>query len=157
MQDASVDVRGWATFRGERVTVSGLPGAGRPEQVGPLEADGVLRIDLAAVVRPFVDLPDSLMVLYGLDVAPRPRREWRRYVSPVEIEAPESVTTEARVDGAWHPVGRIDADSWRVFGTDREGIRLDAIEAYRYTSSTVDLESAPRVRTRKAYLEARGL
>ncbi|MFB6610037.1 hypothetical protein ACFCVO_06955 [Agromyces sp. NPDC056379] len=129
----------------------------RAEQVGLLEADGVLRSDLAAVVRPVVDMPDPLMSLYGLDFVPRPQREWRRFVPSGEIEAPELVVTEARVDGAWNPVGRIDADSWRVFGTDLEEIRLDTIEAYRYTSSTVGLESAPRVRTRKAYLEARGL
>ena len=129
----------------------------RPEQVGLVEADGVLRSDLAAVVRRSVDRPGALMSLYGLDFVPRPQREWRRYVLPGEIGAPELVVTEALVDGVWRPVARIDADSWRVFGTDREEIRLDTIEAYRHTSSTVELESAPRVRTRKAYLEARGL
>lgn len=128
----------------------------RPEQVGLLEADGGLHSDLAAVVRLPDDLPDPLMSLYGLHFGSRPQWEWRRYVLPVEIEAPELVTSEVCVDGVWQPVNRIDADSWRVFGPEDE-IGLDAIEAYRYTTSTVDLEAAPGVRIRNASLEAREL
>ena len=125
------------------------------ESVGLPDVDGRLEAEPIALVRPS-DEPRPGMALYPLSTRGSALTEWRAYLPARAVGTPERVVTEARVDGEWVPVGRINSDSWRVFDRDGQELGLDSIEGFRYMATSADLREMPAVKTRRSYLDAIG-